>query len=88
MALDLGGLLAGEGVDEPDEEKTRAKPDEQTDVKTQLRGSEPGVGFTRGCGFYSEAQRVLRKNVYSTAQQRLSAKVSGPTVRDGDSRVV
>ena len=76
----MGGLLAGEDADEPDEEKTRAKPDEQTDVKTQLRGSGPGVGFPRACGFYSEAQRVLCKNVYSAAQQRLSAKVSGPTV--------
>lgn len=84
----MGGLLLGEDVDEPDEEKTRAKPDEQTDIKTQLRGSGPGVGFPRACGFYSEAQRVLCKNVYSAAQQRLSAKVSGPTVRDGDSRVV
>ena len=84
----MGGLLLGEDADEPDEEKTRAKPDEQTDIKTQLRGSGPGVGFPRACGFYSEAQRDLCKNVYSAAQQRLSAKVSGPTVRDGDSRVV
>lgn len=88
MALHWGGLLAGEDADEPDEEKTRAKPDEQTDAKTQLRGSGQGAGFTRACGFYTEAQWALCKNVCSPAQQRLSAKVSGPTVRDGAGRVV
>ena len=44
LTLDSGGLHTGRKWANAREEKTRAKPDEQTDVKTQRRGSRPGRG--------------------------------------------